>query len=130
MTKIALNPEHKPCVVAGVEEFVSGIDLDKYAQLKPNDGRVIIKQYKDKPGENKSEGGIVLTDETKDEQHVGVVVAVSRGAFNGYSGKHVESYFKAGDLVFFPEHFGHNFYFGDEREKLLTILEQDIIAKL
>lgn len=130
MTKITLNPEHKECVVEGVEKFVNELDLAPYAQLKPNDGRVIIKQYKDKPGDNKSEGGIVLNTEKEEEQHVGVVVAVSRGVINPHTSHHVASYFNVGDIVFFPEHFGHNFYYGTEREKLLTMLEQDVIAKL
>ncbi|CAM0050424.1 co-chaperonin GroES [Vibrio phage K404] len=129
MTKITLNPVHEKCVVAGFKEFVEGIDLEKY-MMQPNDGRVIIKQFKDKPGDNKSEGGIVLTDVKEEEQHVGVVVAVGRGIINANTGHHVPSYFKPGDVVFFPEHFGHNFYFGDDREKLLTMLEQDVIAKL
>ncbi len=130
MTKITLNPVHEKCVVAGFKEFVEGLDLSVYAELKPNDGRVVIKQFKDKPGDNASEGGIILTDSKEEPQHAGIVVAVSRGVMNGYTGKHVESYFKPGDVVFFPEHFGHNFYFGDDREKLLTMLEQDVIAKL
>ncbi|CAM0043596.1 co-chaperonin GroES [Vibrio phage K120 g1] len=129
MTKITLNPVHEKCVVAGFKEFVEDIDLEKY-MMQPNDGRVIIKQFKDKPGDNKSEGGIVLTDVKEEEQHVGVVVAVGRGIINANTGHHVPSYFKPGDVVFFPEHFGHNFYFGDDREKLLTMLEQDVIAKL
>lgn len=129
MTKITLNPVHDKFVVAGFKEFVEGVDLEKY-MMQPNDGRVIIKQFKDKPGDNKSEGGIVLTDVKEEEQHVGVVVAVGRGIINANTGHHVPSYFKPGDVVFFPEHFGHNFYFGDDREKLLTMLEQDVIAKL
>ncbi|QZI92910.1 hypothetical protein SIPHO067v1_p0070 [Vibrio phage 51E28.1] len=129
MTKITLNPVHEKCVVAGFKEFVEDIDLEKY-MMQPNDGRVIIKQFKDKPGDNKSEGGIVLTDVKEEEQHVGVVVAVGRGIINANTGHHVPSYFKPGDVVFFPEHFGHNFYFGDDREKLLTMLEQDVIDKL
>lgn len=130
MTKLTLNPVHKHLVVDGVEAFVGGIDLEKYAELKPNDGRVVIKQFKDNPEENVSEGGIVLSDSKKEEQHVGVVVAVGRGALNPYSSERVDPYYKPGDVVFFPEHFGHNFYFGSDREKLLTMLEQDMIAKL
>lgn len=130
MTKLTLDPKHKTLVVAGVEAFVGTIELSKYAELKPNDGRVIIKQFNDKPGENVSEGGIVLSDSKQEEQHVGVVVAVGRGALNPYTGERVDPYYKPGDVVFFPEHFGHNFYFGDDREKLLTMLEQDMIAKL
>lgn len=130
MTKITLNPEHSDCVVDGVDKFVAELDLSTYAQLKPNDSRVIIKQYKDKPGDNKSEGGIVLNTEKEEEQHVGVVVSVGRGIINPHTGLHIASYFNVGDVVFFPEHFGHNFYFGKEREKLLTMLEQDLIAKL
>lgn len=129
MTKITLNPVHEKCVVAGFKEFVEGVDLEKY-MMQPNDGRVIIKQFTDKPGDNKSDGGIIITDSKEEEQHVGVVVAVGRGVINANTGQHVPSYFKPGDVVFYPEHFGHNFYFGDDREKLLTMLEQDIITKL
>lgn len=129
MIKITLNPVHEKCVVAGFKEFVEGVDLEKY-MMQPNDSRVIIKQFKDKPGDNASDGGIILTDSKEEPQHVGVVVAVGRGIINPNTGHHIPSYFKPGDVVFFPEHFGHNFYFGDDREKLLTMLEQDVIAKL
>ena len=127
---ITLNPEHKPYVVAGVEKFVAGIDLGKYALLKPNDGRVIVKIYNDKPEENSSAGGIILSGETKDKQAVGIVVAAGKGMFNAYSSTHLDLGYEVGDLIFFPEHFGHEFFVGTEREKLLSIMSTDIIAKL
>lgn len=128
--KLEINPEHKDCVVDGVDKFVSDINLSKYVHLKPNDGRVILKEFKDKPGENKSESGLIIGTETEDAQEVSVVVAVGKGMYNGYLGVHAEMPYKVGDVVFAPEHFGHNFIFGGDREVLLSIAASDIIAKL
>lgn len=126
---LKLDPKNANDVVSGVAEFVETVDLNKYANLKPNRGRLIVKKYDDKPGENKSSGGIVLTEEKEDKQEVGVVVAAGKGAYL-QSGESVECDYKVGDLVYFPGHFGHDFAFGSDRESLLSIMASDVIASL
>ncbi|AHI61250.1 molecular chaperone GroES [Vibrio phage SHOU24] len=129
MTKLKLNPEHQSAVVAGFAEFVETVDLGKYQSLQPNRGRVLIKKYKDDPKENTSEGGIVLSGETQDAMEVGVVVAVGEGLLTN-TGAATDLGYAPGDVVFIPEHFGHDFQFGADRETVLSILASDIIAKL
>lgn len=129
MKQVILNEAHKSCVVAEVAAFVEKIDLDKYAQLKPNDGKLILKVFEDKPGEHKSSGGII-TGGTEDKQQVAVVVAAGKGPFNPYTGTHIDMPYSVSDLVFLPEHFGQDIYFGPDREKLMSIAYTDIIAKL
>lgn len=127
---LTLNPDLKDCVVDGVEAFISGIDMSKYEHLKPNDGRIIVKEFKDKPGDNKSAGGII-TGGDEDKQEVGLVVAAGKGVVNPYStGARLPVEYMVGDVVFMPSNFGHNFIYGSDREKLLSILGSDIIAKL
>lgn len=129
MKQVILSENHKDCVVAEVAAFVQGINLEKYKQLKPNDGKLILKVFQDKPGEHKSSGGII-TGGTEDKQQVAVVVAAGKGPFNPYTGTHIEIPYGVADLVFLPEHFGQDIYFGPDREKLMSISYTDIIAKL
>ncbi len=129
MTKLKLNPLHRSAVVAGFEDFVEKIELDKYLGFKPNRGRVIVKKFEDKPQENKSEGGIVLSGESEDTMEIGVVVSVGSGLLT-QSGVETDLGFLPGDIVYIPEHFGHNFMYGKDRESLLSILASDIIGKL
>lgn len=126
--KINLSEHHASMVVAGVAEFVAQVDTSKYDRLKPIDGKLIIKPFKDKPEENVSEGGLVLLGE-KDAQYVGVVVAVGSGAYNPYQGNNFPVNVSVGDLVFFKEHFGHEFIFGSERETLVAMDQTDLIGK-
>lgn len=127
---IKLDPRHKDCVVTGFEEFVASINLSKYEVLKPNRGRVIIKQYDYDPSQNTSNGGIILSDEKEDKQEVGIVVAVGVGPFNPTTGQFMANEYSVGDVVFFPDNFGHTVAFGDGRDQIISILETDIIARL
>lgn len=129
MTKLKLNPEHQLAVVAGFAEFVEKIDLETYKHLSPNRGRVLVKKFEDKPQENKSEGGIVLSGESEDTMEVGVVVSVGPGLLT-QAGTETDLGYQPGDVVYIPEHFGHNFVYGSDRETLLSILASDVIAKL
>lgn len=129
MSKLTLNPAHESAVVAGFGAFVEGLDLAKYEALQPNRGRVLIKKFKDDPKENKSEGGIVLSGETEDAMEVGVIVSVGEGLLTN-AGTATDLGYAVGDVVFIPEHFGHDFQFGSDRETILSILASDIIAKL
>lgn len=125
-----LHPEAVAAVVVGFAEFVEKIDLAKYKDtLTPNRGRLIIKQFEDKPEEN-VQGGIVIPGEVGDKQEVGVIVAAGKFEVSPYSGREIEHDYRVGDVVIIPEHFGHNFVFGPDREKLLSVPYIDVIAKL
>lgn len=126
---LELHPEAKHAVVAGFEEFVKSIDVDRYATLKPNAGRVIIKVFEDKPEEHTS--GVIITGDKADKQEIGVVVAVGDDPFNPNDPMlNFPVNYHVGDVVLFPEHFGHNFIYGNDREKLLGMMYTDLIAKL
>lgn len=124
-----LHPEAEKAVVNGFAEFVETINLEDYQVIKPNEGRVIIKVYEDKPEDHTSSG--IITGDKGDKQEIGVVVAVGNNPFNPHDGAvNFPVNYNAGDVVLFPEHFGHNFVFGSGREKLLSIMYTDLIAKL
>lgn len=127
--KVELAKKHSHMVVAGVASFVDSLDLSKYANFKPSDGRCAVKLYDDKSEENKSEGGIIISGQKKDRMYVGVIVAAGEGVYNPYSGGLVPVNFKVGDLVFVKENFGHEFVFGEDRENLLLIDYTDLVGK-
>lgn len=124
-----LHPEAQIAVVAGFAEFVEAVDLSRYETLKPNAGRVIIKAFEDTP-EDHTAGGIITGDKA-DKQEIGIVVAVGNDPFNPYDGAvNYPVNYHIGDVVLFPEHFGHNFTYGGDREQLLSMVYTDLIAKL
>lgn len=127
--KVELAKKNEHMVVLGVAEFISGLDLSRYANLKPNSGRCVVKMFKDSPEENCSEGGIVIPGQEKDEMFVGVVVACGSGAHNPYTGGAFPVEFQVGDLVFVKENFGHEFVYGTDREGLHSIDYNDLIGK-
>lgn len=129
MKKLELHPSAASLVVKGFDKFVSDIDLSKFEGLKPTAGRVIVKMFEDKPGENK-QSGFIIPGEEGDKQEIGVIVAASECVVNPYMGGVIKTHMLAGDVVILPEHFGHAFVVGDEREKLTSVMYTDIIAKL
>ena len=124
---LKLNPQVAKCVVTGFEAFVEKIDLDKYTNLLPSRGRVVVKKFDDQPGEN-TQGSIIITGTEKDKQEIGVVVSVG-GAIITNNGDYPID-FAPGDVVLFPAHFGHDFVFGQDREVLMSVMCTDLIAKL
>lgn len=127
--KVKISTHHLNMITTKAAESLEKIDLEKFEHLKPRPGSVILCQYRDKPEENKSEGGLILPGETEDELFVGVVVAVGEGHYNPYSGTAMPVSYSVGDLVFFKESFGHHFVFGQDREELLSIDVTDLVAK-
>jgi chaperonin GroES len=117
-------------VPKGFLEFVAAIDFNIFANIAPNDGRVMVKMFNDKPEEATSKGGIVLTGTKKDKQDIGVVVAAGKGNYNAFKGHHVPCAYAVGDVVMMSGHFGNEIVVGDVGGKLLALQTSDIFCLL
>lgn len=82
-------------------------------KIVPNNGRVIISVHE---VEDKTPGGIILPDGSKDKPQIGSVVA---------SG---DEFFTEGDTVLFAKYAGHEFSVDDA--KFLAMESKDIHCKI
>lgn len=88
-------------------------------KLQPTLDRVAIKRH---PKEEKSIGGIVLPDNSKEESNYGEVTAVGPGAFN-MDGSRRPMEVKRGDIVFFTD-----YHTTTEKSGIVIVDMEDILA--
>ena len=91
-------------------------------KLKPIQDRVLIKR---EDAEEKSSGGIIIPDTSKEKPSKGVVIAVGDGA-RDENGKIIPMNLKVGDKVFFTKWGGTEIKV--DNEDLLIMKESDILA--
>ena len=90
------------------DEKAKQAEIARFKDLKPSGWQLYIRLYVPPA---KTSGGILLPDSTKDEQKylnfVGLVVAMSKGAYKDDRYKFTGPYCKVGDWVNFPRHAGY-----------------------
>jgi chaperonin GroES len=93
-------------------------------KIKPILDRVVIKR---KDPEQKSSGGIIIPDTSKDKPSEGVVVAVGSGSRDD-KGNVIPMTLKEGDKVLFSKWGGSEFKINDE--EFLVMKESDVLGIL
>ncbi len=91
-------------------------------KLKPLGDRVLVKR---EDAEEKTSGGIIIPDTSKEKPSKGSVVAVGDGA-RDENGNLIPMNLKVGDKVFFTKWGGTEIKVDDE--ELLIMKESDILA--
>lgn len=91
-------------------------------KLKPIQDRVLVKR---EDAEEKTSGGIIIPDTSKEKPSKGVVVAVGDGA-RDEKGNIIPMTLKVGDKVFFTKWGGTEVKI--DNEDLLIMKESDILA--
>lgn len=89
--------------------------------IKPLGSKVIIKRS---AMEEKSAGGIILSDSDKELQSHGIVLAVGSGEYDCKTGKRVPIEVEVGQKVYFHKHGGAQVKFNGET--LLILHENEI----
>jgi chaperonin GroES len=90
--------------------------------VRPLHDRVLVRR---KEEENKSAGGIILTNSAKEKPMQGEIIAIGNGKISS-SGSLIEMSVKIGDKVLFGKYSGTDIKFNDE--ELLMMREEDIMA--
>ncbi|MDR0571561.1 MAG: co-chaperone GroES [Rickettsiales bacterium] len=93
-------------------------------KIKPILDRVVIKR---REPEQKTSGGIIIPDNSKDKPSEGIVVAVGSGAKDD-KGNIIPMTLKKGDKVLFSKWGGTEFKLNDE--ELLVMKESDVLCIL
>ncbi|MDR2077681.1 MAG: co-chaperone GroES [Rickettsiales bacterium] len=93
-------------------------------KLKPLQDRILVRR---EDAEEKTSGGIIIPDTSKEKPSKGIVVAVGDGARND-KGDLVPMTLKVGDRVFFTKWGGTELKVDDE--ELLIMKESDILATI
>ncbi len=92
-------------------------------QLRPLGDRVIVRR---RPGEEKTQGGILIPDSSKEKPAEGEVIAVGPGKFLDDGKRREVADVKKGDTVLFGKYAGTETKIGDE--ELVVLREDDIIG--
>ncbi len=92
-------------------------------KLRPLADRVLIKRAKQ---EERTTGGIILPDTSREKQEMGVVIAVGPGKFDK-DGKRIEIAVTAGDTVMWDKFAGSEVKIEDE-DDFVIVKADDIIA--
>ncbi|XP_078444879.1 20 kDa chaperonin, chloroplastic-like [Wolffia australiana] len=114
-----------PHIILKEEDVVGVLDSDDIKDLKPLNDRVLIKVA---PAEEKTAGGLLLTEATKEKPSVGTVVAVGIGVLEE-DGSRRELRVKAGNTVLYSKYAGTDFK-GSDGSDFITLRENDIMAIL
>ncbi|MDR2777931.1 MAG: co-chaperone GroES [Rickettsiales bacterium] len=93
-------------------------------KLKPLQDRILVRR---EDAEEKTAGGIIIPDTSKEKPSKGTVVAVGEGARND-KGDIIPMTLKVGDRVFFTKWGGTELKVDDE--ELLIMKESDILATI
>lgn len=91
-------------------------------KLKPIQDRVLVKREE---AEEKTAGGIIIPDTSKEKPSKGIIVAIGDGA-RDEKGNVIPMTLKVGDKVFFTKWGGTEIKIDDE--ELLIMKENDILA--
>ncbi|MDR1494419.1 MAG: co-chaperone GroES [Rickettsiales bacterium] len=93
-------------------------------KIKPLQDRILVKR---EDAEEKTAGGIIIPDTSKEKPSKGVVVAVGPGTRND-KGEPIPMTLKVGDRVFFTKWGGTELKVDDD--ELLVMKESDILATI
>jgi chaperonin GroES len=93
-------------------------------KLKPLQDRILVRR---EDAEEKTSGGIIIPDTSKEKPSKGIVVAVGGGTRND-RGDLIPMTLKVGDRVFFTKWGGTELKVDDE--ELLIMKESDILATI
>ncbi|MDR3078689.1 MAG: co-chaperone GroES [Rickettsiales bacterium] len=93
-------------------------------KIKPLQDRVLVKR---EDAEEKTAGGIIIPDTSKEKPSKGIVVAVGPGARND-RGEPIPMTLEVGDRVFFTKWGGTELKV--DNDELLVMKESDILATI
>lgn len=89
----------------------------------PYGDRILVERIE---AEERTAGGIILSDGAKEKPMIAKVIAVGNGPRND-NGEHIKMDFKEGEIVFFTKYSGSEIK--DGLKEYLILSERDIIAK-
>ncbi len=92
--------------------------------LQPIGDRIIVKR---EASEEKSKGGIILPDSSKQKPQTGTIVAVGPGKLNK-DGTRTPLQLKAGDKVLFTSWAGDEFKDKKNKDEVLVMHETDVLC--
>ncbi|KAI4344638.1 hypothetical protein L6164_011841 [Bauhinia variegata] len=107
------------------DDIVGILETDDIKDLKPLNDRVLIKVAE---AEEKTAGGLLLTEASKDKPSIGTVVAVGPGHF-GEEGKRKPLSINPGSSVMYSKYAGNDFK-GKDGSDYITLRASDVIAVL
>ncbi|KAI3443524.1 hypothetical protein Pfo_000189 [Paulownia fortunei] len=107
------------------DDIVGILDTDDIKDLKPLNDRVLIKVAE---AEEKTAGGLYLTDASKDKPSIGTVVAVGPGPLDE-EGKRKPLSVASGNTVLYSKYAGNDFK-GSDGSDYIALRASDVIAIL
>ncbi|XP_020258484.1 20 kDa chaperonin, chloroplastic-like [Asparagus officinalis] len=107
------------------DDIVGILDTDDFKDLKPLNDRVLIKVAQ---AEEKTAGGLLLTDAAKEKPSIGTVVAVGPGPLDEEGNRKPLS-LTPGSTVLYSKYAGSEFKSGDGSE-YIALRASDVIAVL
>jgi len=107
------------------DDIVGVLDTDDIKDLKPLNDRVLIKVA---VAEEKTSGGLLLTESAKEKPSIGTIIAVGPGAYDE-EGKRKPMSVTAGNTVLYSKFAGNEFKSGDGSE-YVTLRVSDVLAVL
>lgn len=107
------------------DDIIGILDTDDVKDLKPLNDRVLIQVAK---AEEKTSGGLFLTEATKDKPSIGTVIAVGPGPLDE-EGKRKPLSVSTGNTVMYSKYAGNDFKSSDGSE-YITLKESDVMAVL
>ncbi|CAL0306933.1 unnamed protein product [Lupinus luteus] len=107
------------------DDIIGILETDEVKDLKPLNDRVLIQVAQ---AEEKTAGGLFLTDATKDKPSIGTVIAVGPGSVDEEGNKTPLSV-KPGNKVLYSKYAGNDFK-GKDGFDYITLKASDVIAVL
>lgn len=107
------------------DDIIGILNTDDVKDLKPLNDRVLIKISE---AEEKTAGGLLLTEASKDKPSTGVVVAVGPGPLDE-EGKRKPLTLSAGNTVMYSKYAGNDFK-GADGSNYITLRASDVMAVL
>ncbi|CAN6470171.1 unnamed protein product [Victoria cruziana] len=107
------------------DDIVGILDSDDIKDLKPLNDRILIKLAE---AEEKTVGGLFLTEATKEKPSIGTVVAVGPGPLDE-EGRRRPLNITPGNTVLYSKYAGNDFKAGDGSD-FITLRVSDVIAAL
>ncbi|GER41730.1 20 kDa chaperonin family protein [Striga asiatica] len=107
------------------DDIIGILDTDDVKDMKPLNDRVLIKVAE---AEEKTAGGLFLTDASKEKPSIGTVVAVGPGPLDK-SGERKSLSISPGSTVLYSKYAGNDFK-GNDGSNYITLRASDVIAIL
>ena len=107
------------------DDIIGVLDTDDIKDLKPLNDRVLIQVAE---AEQKTAGGLLLTESAKENPYIGTIIVVIPGAFDE-EGKRKPLSVAPGNSVLYLKFAGNEFKSGDGSE-YVTLKSSDVLAVL